>query len=154
MKISAGLLLYKLEHGEAYFFLVHPGGPFFARKDKGWWTIPKGELQQNESLLKCAVREFEEETGYKPQGHFFHLGEIVQKGGKQVHAWLCSGNLDAEAIHCNTFELEWPPQSGIKQAFPEIDRAAWFSYDEALKFINERQKAFLNEAVAVLKSQH
>ncbi|GGI27169.1 NUDIX domain-containing protein [Pedobacter mendelii] len=147
MKISAGLLLFRKTNHHLEFFLVHPGGPFFAKKDAGWWTIPKGELLKNEEPLIAAIREFEEETGFKPSGDFVGLNSIVQKGGKKVLCWAIEFDLDASKIISNTFEIEWPPRSGIKKNFPEIDNAGWFEYDEAVKLINEKQISFLDEAV-------
>ena len=145
MKQSAGILLYKTLGAEPEFFLVHPGGPFFAKKNEGWWTIPKGELLADEEPLDAAIREFEEETGYKPQGPFTALQPIVQKGGKQVLCWAAEGDLDSTAITCNTFEIEWPPKSGKLRTFPEVDKAAWYTLSEAKILINERQIAFLEE---------
>jgi len=145
MKISAGILLYRVSGKVPEFFLVHPGGPFFAKKNEGWWTIPKGELLPDELPLDAAVREFEEETGYKPQPPFVELGAIVQKGGKQVLCWAAQGDLDAGAIACNMFQMEWPSKSGVRKEFPEVDRAGWFALAEARILINERQAAFLEE---------
>jgi predicted NUDIX family NTP pyrophosphohydrolase len=144
-KISAGILLYKLVENQYYFFLVHPGGPFFKNKDEGWWTVPKGEPLADETPLSTALREFEEETGYCPSGDFIALSPVTQKGGKKVECWAVEGDLDAEKIVCNTFEMEWPPRSGLFKRFPEIDRAAWFDFAEAQVKINERQKGFLIE---------
>ena len=112
MKQSAGILLYRKTGSEPEFFLVHPGGPFFAKKQEGWWTIPKGEPNPDEDLLECAIREFEEETGYRPSPPFTELAPITQKGGKKVYCWAAEGDLDPDAITCNTFEIEWPPKSG------------------------------------------
>jgi len=150
MKQSAGTLLYRSKEGETQFFLVHPGGPFFAKKNEGWWSIPKGELNENEIPLDAAVREFEEETGYKPQPPFMELHPITQKGGKKVMCWAAMGDLDPETITCNAFEMEWPPRSGRKATYPEIDKAGWFAFAEAKILINERQVAFLEELVAIL----
>ncbi|WP_158799835.1 NUDIX domain-containing protein [Pedobacter sp. L105] len=145
MKQSAGILLFRKLENETQIFLVHPGGPFFARKDAGWWTVPKGELLPDEDPLDAAIREFEEETGYRPSGDFISLQPVVQKGGKQVLCWAVSGDLDAEGIASNTFELEWPPRSGKMKIFPEIDQGKWFSFEEASKMINNKQAAFLQE---------
>ncbi|AWH86976.1 NUDIX hydrolase [Flavobacterium album] len=152
MKQSAGILLYRMNDGEIQFFLVHPGGPFFAKKNEGWWTIPKGELLQNELPLDAAVREFEEETGYSPKGPFTELQSITQKGGKKVLCWAAKGDLDDGTITSNTFEMEWPPKSGRKQIYPEVDKAGWFAIEEAKILINERQAAFLEELLTVLKT--
>ncbi|MEJ5961876.1 NUDIX domain-containing protein [Pedobacter immunditicola] len=151
-KISAGILLYKLEKSQLLFFLVHPGGPFFRRKDEGWWTIPKGEPLENEEPLDNALREFEEETGYRLAGDFIKLKPVTQKGGKKVECWAVKGNLDPETIVCNTFEMEWPPRSGKLQSFPEIDKAAWFDFKHAQVKINERQLAFLEELSLIIDS--
>jgi predicted NUDIX family NTP pyrophosphohydrolase len=145
MKQSAGILLYRRTGPETEFFLVHPGGPFFAKKHEGWWTIPKGEPETGEGLLQCAAREFEEETGYRPQEPFTELAPITQKGGKQVHCWAAQGDLDAENITCNTFEIEWPPRSGKRASYPEVDKAGWFTLAEAKKLINERQADLLDD---------
>jgi predicted NUDIX family NTP pyrophosphohydrolase len=150
LKQSAGILLYRRTGAENQFFLVHPGGPFFAKKNEGWWTVPKGELLPDEQPLDAAIREFEEETGYKPQPPFTPLQPIVQKAGKQVQCWAAMGDLDAQTITCNTFEMEWPPKSGKQKSFAEIDKAGWFNLAEAKVLINDRQVAFLEELVAHL----
>lgn len=149
MKQSAGILLYRLVSNETEFLLVHPGGPFFRNRNEGWWTIPKGEPMAGEDLLDCAVREFKEETGYHPEPPYIALSPIMQKGGKQVHAWACQGNVEPASIICNTFEMEWPPKSGKQVAFPEIDKAGWYSFDEAVKLINERQVPLLQQAMSI-----
>lgn len=151
MKQSAGILLYRVTGNGPEFFLVHPGGPFFAKKNEGWWTIPKGEPAQGEELLDTALREFKEETGYSPEGPFTVLEPIVQKGGKKVFCWAAEGDLDANAITCNTFEMAWPPKSGKMAAFPEVDKAGWFGIDEATLLINERQVAFLGQLMQSLQ---
>jgi predicted NUDIX family NTP pyrophosphohydrolase len=153
LKQSAGILLYKKVEEELQFLLVHPGGPFFAKKNEGWWTVPKGELQPDELPLDAAIREFEEETGYKLSAPFLELEPITQKAGKQVLCWAAEGDLEAAAITSNTFEIEWPPKSGKIKAFAEVDKAGWFTYDEAKKLINERQVAFLEELTARLQSK-
>ncbi|MGF6929625.1 putative NUDIX family NTP pyrophosphohydrolase [Chitinophaga sp. W2I13] len=147
MKQSAGILLIRAARVGPEFFLVHPGGPFFAKKDAGWWTVPKGEIMPGEDPLNTAIREFEEETGYTPAAPFTRLTSITQKGGKQVHCWAASGNLDSAKIVSNTFEIEWPPRSGKYKTYPEIDKAGWFTPEEAAKLINERQVAFLEEVL-------
>lgn len=151
MKQSAGILLYRLTGIVPEFFLVHPGGPFFARKNEGWWTIPKGEPMPGEELIDTAIREFAEETGYTPNPPFTALEPITQKAGKKVHCWAAEGNLDANAITCNTFEIEWPPKSGKVASFPEVDRAGWFAFNEARVLINERQVSLLNQLAERLK---
>lgn len=145
MKQSAGILLFRKTDTSKEFFLVHPGGPFFRKKDAGWWTIPKGEILPAEQPLEAAVREFEEETGFRPKGPFIELKHIKQKGGKQVMCWAAEGDLGPETIVSNTFEIEWPPRSGKQATFPEIDRAGWFAFEEAQLLINERQIPFLEE---------
>jgi predicted NUDIX family NTP pyrophosphohydrolase len=151
MKQSAGLLLFRTINQQLEIFLVHPGGPFYAKKDAGFWTIPKGELEDQEEPLNAAIRDFEEEIGFKPSGSFIELGTITQKGGKKVFCWALEANVDLENIKSNLFEIEWPPRSGKMKAFPEIDRAAWFGYQEAEKKINERQVSFLAEVKAKLR---
>lgn len=153
MKQSVGILLYRIRFGEPEYFLVHPGGPYFARKDEGWWTIPKGELLPGEDFLTTALREFEEETGYKPEPPYLPLTPITQKGGKKVYCWAVQGNVVPEDIVCNTFEIIWPPKSGIKKSFPEVDKAGWFTIREAVTLINERQAALLYELETHIKSE-
>ena len=123
---SAGILLYRITKEEPEFFLVHPGGPFWINKDAGAWSIPKGEYSDNEGALTAAVREFEEETGKKLFGDFIALTPIIQKAGKQVHAWAIEGDRDADKIVSNTFKVEWPPKSGNWKSYPEVDKAGWF----------------------------
>jgi predicted NUDIX family NTP pyrophosphohydrolase len=131
-KRSAGILLYRLKEGAPEVLLVHPGGPFWARKDEGAWSIPKGEYADAEDPRACALREFEEETGTALEaGELIELGSIKQKGGKVVTAWAAEGDLDADAVRSNTFTMEWPPRSGRTAEFPEIDRAGWFGADAA-----------------------
>src|SRR5205085_2884315 len=129
-KQSAGLMMYRITNGVPEILLAHPGGPFFAKKDDGHWTIPKGEPDDNEDLLPAAKREFEEETGILPAGEFIGLGSIIQKGGKEVFGWAFEGILPAEYKHiCNTVRLEWPLRSGKFQDFPEVDRVEFFNLD-------------------------
>ena len=123
--------------------LVHPGGPFWKKRDAGAWSIPKGEYSAGEDPLAVAVREFEEEIGARLAGEFRPLGEVVQKCGKIVAAWAVEGDLDPATIRSNTFEIEWPPKSGRKAAFPEVDRAGWFSPDEAREKILPSQSPFI-----------
>lgn len=135
MKRSAGMLMYRLREGQLEVLLAHPGGPFYRNKDAGTWSVPKGELRQDEEPLACAVREFQEETGLCAREPYLSLGEIVQKGGKRVQAWAFDGS--ALVVDCslpppsNTFELEWPPRSGKRAVFPEVDRIGFFSLAEA-----------------------
>ncbi|MCK4272487.1 NUDIX domain-containing protein [bacterium] len=149
-KRSAGLLMYRRREGIVEVFLVHPGGPFWTRKDLGCWSIPKGEYLPGEDPLPAARREFEEETGFTAQGEFRELTEIRQKGGKLVKAWALEGDCDPAAIKSNTFILEWPPRSGKQQEFPEIDRAGWFAIETARQKILESQVALLEELCEML----
>jgi predicted NUDIX family NTP pyrophosphohydrolase len=131
-KRSAGILLYRLRDGAPEVLLVHPGGPFWARKDERAWSIPKGEYDDGEDPRACALREFEEETGTAlPPGELVELGSVKQKGGKVVTAWGAEGDLDADAVRSNRFTIEWPPRSGRTAEFPEIDRASWFGAEVA-----------------------
>jgi predicted NUDIX family NTP pyrophosphohydrolase len=151
-KISAGLLMYRLQDGKLQVLLAHPGGPFYKNKDNGYWSIPKGEIASEEVALDAAIREFTEETGITPRGEFIPLGSVKQKSGKTVHAWAFAGDWDeTEPVKSNTFELEWPPHSGNKQAFPEIDRALFFFVPEALKKVNEAQRDFILRLEMFLK---
>jgi predicted NUDIX family NTP pyrophosphohydrolase len=129
---SAGIVLHRAGDEGLEVLLVHPGGPFWAKKDLGAWSIPKGEYEPGEDPLACALREFEEETGTALQApKLVELGTVTQKAGKQVTAWGARGDLDAAAVRSNSFTMEWPPRSGRQQEFPEVDRAEWFSLDEA-----------------------
>jgi predicted NUDIX family NTP pyrophosphohydrolase len=130
--------------------LVHPGGPFWAGKDLGAWSIPKGEYGPAEDPLAVAQREFFEETGARPQGEFLPIGEVVQAGGKRVSAWAVAGDFDPAALVSNTFELVWPPRSGRKRSFPEIDRAAWFPPGEARQKILAGQRPFIDRLVELV----
>ncbi|HQL91610.1 MAG TPA: NUDIX domain-containing protein [Syntrophales bacterium] len=144
-KQSAGLLLYRVHEGALEVFLVHPGGPFWAKKDLGAWSIPKGEIEEGEDLLEAARREFAEETGFRPEGVFRELAPVRQKSGKVVRAWAVEGDCDAAAIRSNTFPLEWPPRSGRWMDVPEVDRAGWFDLDTARAKILEGQRGLLEE---------
>ena len=148
-KPSAGLLLFRRQPA-LEVLLVHPGGPFFAKKDAGAWTIPKGEFSDEELALAAAQREFLEETGFPPRGPFLPLGSVKQSGGKLVHAWGCEGDIDVEKISSNTFTIEWPPKSGQQRTFPEVDRAGWFSLEAAAEKMNAAQVAFLETLRALL----
>jgi predicted NUDIX family NTP pyrophosphohydrolase len=150
-KTSAGILLYRRKDGMLQFFLVHPGGPFFARKDDGAWSIPKGELDEGEDPLAAAQREFSEETGCRPSGEFLPLTPVTQKNGKIVLAWAVEGNCDAEHIRSNNFTMEWPPRSGRMQKFPEVDRAGWFPSEDAKRKINAAQAALVDELAAFVQ---
>jgi predicted NUDIX family NTP pyrophosphohydrolase len=151
-KVSAGILMYRTRGGVLEVFLVHPGGPFFVNKDAGAWGIPKGEIDEGEDALAAARREFEEETGFKAGGAVIPLAPVRQKGGKIVHAWAMEGDCDPERMKSNTFTMEWPPRSGRRQEFPEVDRAGWFGLDEAKQRISQAQAGFLDELERTLRS--
>ncbi len=144
-RLSAGLLMYRLTEGRLEVLLVHPGGPFYQKKDEGAWSIPKGEFDPSEEPLAAAQREFEEETGLKPTGPFIPLHPITQKGGKIVHAWAFQGDCDPGGLCSNTFSMEWPPRSGRQQSFPEVDRAAFFDIEHAALRIKAAQIPLLRE---------
>jgi len=129
--LSAGILMYRSRRGELEVLLVHPGGPFWRHKDDGAWSIPKGLCEEGEDPFEAARREFEEETGCRVDGRFMPLGNFKQSGGKTVTAWAVEGDFDTAALRSNTFSIEWPPRSARQQAFPEVDRAQWFSPEEA-----------------------
>jgi predicted NUDIX family NTP pyrophosphohydrolase len=149
-KESAGILLYRQRGGATEVFLVHPGGPFWQKKDEGAWSIPKGEANAGEERLAAAIREFAEETGTMPAGDFRALPSIQQAGGKRVHAWALAGDLDPATLTSNEFEMEWPPRSGKRTRFPEVDRGAWFALEEAHNRINKGQAALLDALAALL----
>jgi predicted NUDIX family NTP pyrophosphohydrolase len=144
-KTSAGLLLYRIRRGGLEFLLVHPGGPFWKNKDAGAWTIPKGEIGDNEEALAAAIREFVEELGFKPTEPFVELTPVKQKGGKIVHGWAFVGDCDPNLIKSNTFSMEWPPKSGKQAEFPEVDRAEFFNLEAAKTKINPGQIPLLEE---------
>lgn len=145
MRISAGIVLYRRIGGDLEVLLAHPGGPLYASRDEGHWTIPKGEPDPGEALTDAARREFSEETGQDlGDGPLLALGSIVQKGGKVVHAWAIEGDLDPGSASSETFEMTWPPGSGRLQSFPEIDRVAWFDPDEARRRIKAAQVPLLD----------
>lgn len=148
-KQSAGLLLYRERQGQIEVFLVHPGGPFWTRKDLGAWSIPKGEFT-NETPLEAAKREFQEETGFPAEGEFHPLDTIRQAGGKIVHAWAVESDCDAEAIRSNSFTMEYPLHSGRLCSFPEVDRAAWFTLVEARDKILKSQQPLLDQLARLL----
>jgi predicted NUDIX family NTP pyrophosphohydrolase len=141
--VSAGILLVR-RNPEPEVLLVHPGGPFFAKKDAGAWSIPKGELEPGEDPKTRALIEFEEELGHQPPAELTELGEVRQKGGKVVVGFAAEGDLDPATLRSNTFEIEWPPRSGRRQTFPEVDRAEWFGLETAREKINPAQAAFLD----------
>jgi predicted NUDIX family NTP pyrophosphohydrolase len=149
---SAGLLLYRHRGGELEVLLVHPGGPFWARKDAGAWSIPKGEQGPEEDPYAAALRELAEELGTAPAVNDpIDLGEVKQRGGKIVHAWAAEAEFDPDTIHSNTFEMEWPPRSGRRQEFPEVDRAQWFGPNEALERINPAQAELVHRLLERLR---
>jgi predicted NUDIX family NTP pyrophosphohydrolase len=144
-KRSAGILLYRIVSGAPEVLLVHPGGPYWARKDAGAWSIPKGEYEDGEDAQACALREFEEELGVGlPPGELADLGSVKQKSGKLVTAWAAEGDLDADSVSSNTFTMEWPPRSGRTEEFPEIDRAGWFEIEPAREKLVTAQAEFLD----------
>ena len=144
-KKSAGILLYRQISSNLEVMLVHPGGPFWAKKDEGAWSIPKGEFEQSEDPLEVARREFEEETGLAVTGDFVPLSPLRQPGGKLVYAWAIERAFDVSNLKSNTFSLEWPPRSGRHREFPEVDRACWFPLEEARRRILKGQEPFLSE---------
>jgi predicted NUDIX family NTP pyrophosphohydrolase len=151
MKTSAGILLYRKKNNFIEVFLVHPGGPFWKNKDKGAWSIPKGEFTKDEDPLTVAKREFNEETGQAVAGDFVELTPIKQKGGKMVYAWAVEGDADAEQIVSNTFKQEWPYKSGKWITIPEVDKAGWFGVEEAKEKMNPAQLDLIEELVTRLK---
>jgi len=151
-RVSAGLLMFRRNAALLEVLLVHPGGPFFQRKDDGAWTITKGEIVPGEDLLRRAQVEFEEEVGVKPPGNWIPLGSIKQKGGKTVHAWAFEGDLPGSfKPKSNTFEMEWPPHSGKRRSFPEIDQAIFFPEKIARRKINPAQVVLLDRLRAALE---
>jgi predicted NUDIX family NTP pyrophosphohydrolase len=150
VKKSAGLLPFRRRGSQAEVFLTHPGGPFWARKDDGAWSIPKGEFTDAEDPLAAAQREFMEETGFSVQGPFHELGPIRQPGGKVVHAWAVEFDGDPRAIRSNTFSIEWPPRSGRTREFPEVDRAEWFPLEIARVKILKGQRPLMDQLEAML----
>lgn len=149
-RVSAGLLLYRVGERGLEVLLVHPGGPFFRHKDVGTWSIPKGQPREGETLFDAAGREFEEETGFAPPGPRFALTPVRQKGGKVVHAWAVCGDWDPRELSSNTAEMEWPPRSGRTIVFPEVDRAGFFTQEQALVRINPAQAALVRELAALV----
>ena len=151
-QVSAGLLMYRFREDQLQFFLVHPGGPYFAKKQLGHWTIPKG-LVEDENLLEGAIREFSEETGLVPAPSFQQLGKIKMKSGKIVHSWAFEGVWqESKGIRSNTFSLEWPPKSGKVEEFPEVDQAAWFDENRAKEFVHPSQVDFIDRLINQLSS--
>jgi predicted NUDIX family NTP pyrophosphohydrolase len=151
--ISAGILLYRFSDGEPMVLLAHPGGPFWAKKDGGAWTIPKGLIEVGEDPQAAALREFAEETGQTLSDELLPLGEIVQAGGKKVIAFACEGEFHVENLVSNSFEIEWPPRSGQRQFFPEIDRAGWFGFAAARDKILASQASLLDRLATLLRAK-
>lgn len=152
---SAGILLFRIEGGKLEILLVHPGGPYWAKRDLGAWSLPKGEPDEGEDRRACALRELEEELGAPPAidvRALIELGEVRQKGGKVVQAWAAEGDFDPAALRSNTFTMEWPPRSGQEREFPEVDRAEWFSPALATEKINPAQAAFVDRLRRVVGS--
>ncbi|MBE8726198.1 NUDIX hydrolase [Flavobacterium hungaricum] len=152
MKQSAGILLYKFVDKTVFFFLVHPGGPFWKNKDLESWSIPKGEFTDDEEPLDAAIREFKEETGFEVDGDFIKLEHVKLKSGKIVHAWAVDFDLDEALLKSNNFEMEWPPKSGKLESFPEVDKGEWFQTDDALKKINPAQADFIIQMVSKISA--
>jgi predicted NUDIX family NTP pyrophosphohydrolase len=152
-KESAGLLMYRRLQGVAQVLLVHPGGPYWAKKDRGAWTIPKGEIEQGEDAFAAARREFEEETGFRPEGDFRQLNPVSLKSRKTVYAWAFEGNCDTGALRSAAFTMEWPPHSGKEQEFPEVDRAEWLRLEEAKEKIQVGQRGFIDEFERIISGE-
>jgi predicted NUDIX family NTP pyrophosphohydrolase len=152
-KRSAGLLLYRRRNGTIEVFLAHPGGPFWAKKDDGAWTIPKGEFEVDEEPLAAARREFEEETGFRPEGEFVDLGSVTQGSGKVVSAWAIEGEFDPANLVSNYCDVEWPPRSRKMISIPEVDRGAWYSLDDARPKIFTSQIPFLDRLIGRVHRQ-
>jgi predicted NUDIX family NTP pyrophosphohydrolase len=153
-KRSAGIVLYRDRTGACEVLLVHPGGPFWEKKDLGAWSIPKGEYEEGEDARGCALREFEEELGVSPPtDEPTDLGSTKQAGGKIVSGWAAEGDLDPTGVRSNTFTLEWPPRSGVIREFPEVDRAQWFTLAEARRRINPAQVVFLERLREMLEGK-
>ena len=151
MKHSAGILMFRLSECRPMVLLVHPGGPFWRNKDRNSWSIPKGEFGDDETAEAAAVREFEEETGFRPAGALVPLGEAIQAGGKRVTAFAMAGDLDTTRIESVSCEVEWPPKSGRLVRVPEVDRAAWFALDDARDKIIKGQSVFLDRLEQILR---
>jgi predicted NUDIX family NTP pyrophosphohydrolase len=149
-KLSAGLLLYRRSKIDLEVFLIHPGGPYFAKKDKGAWAIPKGEYKAGEAPLAAAKREFQEETGFAAAGEFIDLGSIKQTSGKIVTVWAFEGNCDADKLVSNTCVIEWPPHSGRSLEIPEVNQGRWFGISQAREYIRKDQEPLLDRLLAAI----
>jgi predicted NUDIX family NTP pyrophosphohydrolase len=145
-------MMYRWRDGALEVFLVHPGGPFWVKKDIGAWTIPKGEYQEGEEALDAAQREFHEETSFVAKGEFLELGSVRQKSGKVVTAWAFEGDCDPEELKSNTCEIEWPPRSGKRVEIPEVDKGRWFDESEARRYMREEQQAYLDELLLAVRA--
>ena len=152
-KLSAGILLYRIRSSLPEVFLVHPGGPFWANKDAGAWSLPKGEFDEGADALEAARREFFEETGSPVEGTLVALTPLKQRSGKLVYAWMVEGDLEAACLRSNMFSMEWPPRSGKQTEFPEVDKGAWFGLPEAREKILAGQRSFLDEMEKILASR-
>lgn len=152
-RVSAGLMMYRVVDGELQVLLVHPGGPFYRHKDDGVWTIPKGELKKDEAPLAAAEREFTEETGFVPAPPYLLLSDVRTRGGKLIHAWAFEGNCDPALLVSNTITIEWPPKSGRRERFPEVDRAAFFGRLVASQKIHPAQLPWLDELAEHLRHE-
>ena len=144
-RTSAGLVMYRRRNGDVEVFLVHPGGPYWMKKDKGAWSIPKGEFQEGDDPLEAAQREFREETGFAPREPFLPLGTVKQTGGKLVSAWAFEGDCDPAQLRSNLCQIEWPPRSKRMIEIPEVDRGAWFSLEDAAEYMLASQLPFLSQ---------
>jgi predicted NUDIX family NTP pyrophosphohydrolase len=149
-KKSAGILFYRFQNNLLELLLVHPGGPFWESKDQGAWSIPKGELNENEEMMAAAKREIKEELGIDATGKFTELSSVKQKSGKVIYCWATQQDIDITKVKSNNFELEWPPKSGKKKKFPEIDRAAWFTPEKATSKINSAQRPFIEQLMKMV----
>lgn len=149
-KTSAGILLYRMAENGLEVFLVHPGGPYWAKKDEGAWSVPKGEFEASEDSLDAAKREFKEETGFDITGNFMELTPLRQPNGKVVYVWAIEGNIDATSIKSNMFSMEWPPRSGKEQDFPEVDKGGWFKIAQAQEKLLPGQRGFLEQLKKII----
>ena len=153
IKKSAGILLFRERDGHVEVLLVHPGGPFWAKKDDGAWSVPKGELEEDEDPLTAAMREVKEETGIDIDGDLIAMKQLRQPGGKIVYAWAAEGDFDAATLKSNSFSMEWPPKSGLRREFPEVDRAAWFTLELAKSKILRGQVGFIDQLQEIIENR-